>query len=77
MNSLDEKSMQVLENNIPKLAEGAVRQAYVQALATGSSVIEVVDGKLVETQADGTFKVLQTIAAGTPVKPGSKIRLQA
>lgn len=77
MKALNEKAMQTLENQIPNLAEGAVRQAYVQALASGSTVIEVVDGQLVETRADGSFTVLQKLATPTKIKPGTKVRLQA
>lgn len=77
MKALNEKAMQTLENQIPNLAEGAVRQAYVQALASGSTVIEVVDGQLVETRADGSFTVLQKLATPTKIKLGTKVRLQA
>jgi hypothetical protein len=42
MKTLNEKAMRALENSIPELASGAVKQAYVRALAAGSSVIEVI-----------------------------------
>lgn len=77
MKKLNEQAMQALESKIPKLAEGAVKQAYVQALAAGSSVIEVANGQLVESYPDGSFKVLKDMVAPTRVKPGSKVRLQA
>lgn len=76
MKTLDEKSMQALEEKIPALAEGAIQQAYLHALATGDSVVEVLDGQLVESRADGSFQVLKKLPAPTQVKPGSKIRLQ-
>lgn len=77
MTTLNEKTMQTLENEIPKLAEGAAKQAYLQALATGSSVIRIVNNQLVETFADGSFKVIKQLIEPTKVKPGSKVRLQA
>lgn len=77
MNILDEKTMEALESKIPKLAEGAVKQAYVQALVTSGSVLEAVDGQLVETYADGTVKVLKNLPPPTKVELGKKVRLQA
>lgn len=77
MKTLSEKAMRALENSIPELASGAVKQAYVRALAAGSSVIEVIGGQLVESQPDGSHKVLKTLAPPIHVKPGSKHRVRA
>ena len=74
MNTLDEKSMQKLESSIPKLARGAVKEAYIRALAAGSTVIEAVDGFLVESHPDGSRKVLRTLAPATVVGPGRRKR---
>lgn len=69
---LDEKSMQFLEERIPELAEGAVKQAYYQALSAGCKVLEVVDGSLVETSSDGSVRLIRCLPESTPVAAGSK-----
>ncbi|AJE23577.1 Hypothetical protein Achr_d420 (plasmid) [Azotobacter chroococcum NCIMB 8003] len=76
MKTLNEKAMRVLEGSIPELASGAVRQAYIRALASGSTVVEVIDGQLVESRPDGSHKVLKTLPPAIPVKPGSKRRMR-
>lgn len=76
MKTLNEKAMRVLEGSIPELASGAVRQAYIRALASGSTVVEVIDGQLVESRPDGSHKVLKTLPPAIPVKPGSKRRIR-
>jgi len=49
-----EKELNYLETLIPELAESATKKAYLDALSQGSSVTEIVDGKLVSTAPDGT-----------------------
>ncbi len=49
-----EKELNYLETLIPKLAENATKKAYLDALSSGNSVTEIVDGKLVSTAPDGT-----------------------
>lgn len=39
MENDNEKAIEYLEKHIPEMAEAAVRQAYWQALASGSSVL--------------------------------------
>ncbi|SEJ69662.1 hypothetical protein SAMN04244572_04934 [Azotobacter beijerinckii] len=77
MKTLNEKAMRALESSIPELASGAVRQAYIRALAAGSTVVEVIDGQLVESRPDGSRKVLKTLAPAIHVTPGSKRRVRA
>lgn len=72
MTNLNEKSMSFLENRIPELAEGAVKQAYCKALASGRKVVEAVNGQLVESAPDGSQKVLKKLHAPIPVTPGQK-----
>jgi hypothetical protein len=57
--NLPEKNMRFLEEQIPDLAEAAIKQAYWQALASGSNVLECENGFLVEIHPDGTRKVLK------------------
>lgn len=77
MTSLDEKSMRALEKEIPGLAEGATKQAYVKALASGSSVIKAEGNQLVEIFSDGSTRVLKELKASKKVDVGSIVRLQA
>ncbi len=69
---LDEKSMSLLEARIPELADGAVKQAYYQALTSGSKVLEAVNGKLVESSSDGSTRVIKSLPAPIQVALGSK-----
>lgn len=75
MTNLNEEALQLLEQEIPKLAQGATKQAYVEALASGNSVIKVVKNQLVEYFADGTFKVLKNMQPSIKVETGSTVRL--
>lgn len=72
MKKLDEKSMSFLEQNIPELAEGAVKQAYYKTLASGRKVVEAVNDQLVESRPDGTTRVIKTLPTCTAVIPGQK-----
>ncbi len=69
---LNEKAMQVMEAHIPELAGNAVRQAYYRALTTSGKVLEAVNGKLVETSADGVQRVIRDLPAPVAVAPGSR-----
>lgn len=69
---LSEQSMQVMEARIPELAGNAVRLAYYQALTTGGTVTEAVNGNLVETSADGGQRVIRSLPGPMAVTPGSK-----
>lgn len=70
--AIQEKEIEHLEQHIPELAETAVTQAYWQALAAGSSVLESENGVIYEIFPDGTRKALKTIEPPTPVKIGEK-----
>jgi len=72
MENLDEETVLNLERRIPELAEGAVKQAYCKALASGRNVVEAVDGQLIESHPDGSSTVLKKIKAPIPVSPGQK-----
>lgn len=70
--SMTEQTMQFLEEHIPDLAGPAFKQAYWQALASGSSVLEVEDSTIVEVFPDGTRRVIKQIGAAIPVISGQK-----
>jgi hypothetical protein len=69
---LSEQAIQVLEANIPRLAQHAFAQARLKALTLGGKVIEVANGHLVETNADGSGRVIRKTAPSFPVGLGSK-----
>lgn len=74
--SLTEESMCFLEEQIPELAEAAVRQAYWDALNSGSSVLEYDDSALVEVFPDGTRKVIKSLPAQIKATPGQTFKIQ-
>lgn len=73
--TLTEESMRFLEEHIPDLADAAVKQAYWQALATGSSVLVFEDGELVEIFPDGTRKMVKHLEPQTSVLVGQRLEL--
>ncbi len=65
-----EKTMQFLEEHIPELAQSAVTQAYWQALASGSSVLQSENGAIYEVFPDGTRKFIKTTTPPNAVAVG-------
>ena len=64
----DDKELDYLEKYIPALAENALHKAYVDALSHGSSVLEAIDGKLIEVFPDGTKKTIRSIESDVKLK---------
>jgi hypothetical protein len=58
---LTEKELDFLEAHIPALADNAFKKAYLDALSSGKSVLEAIDGKIVEIFPDGTKKIIKKI----------------
>lgn len=54
-----EKELDFLETLIPELAESATKKAYLDALSRGSSVVEIIGGKIVSTAPDGTRTIIK------------------
>lgn len=73
--TMTEERMRTLEEHIPDLAEAAVKQAYLQALAAGSSVLVSEDGALVEIFPDGAKKVIKQLEPQTAVISGQRFKL--
>jgi len=73
---IDDKAIDYLEEHIPELAESAMKHAYWQALASGSSVLEHENGVIYEVFPDGSRKLVKTIPLPTPVKFGEKKQLK-
>lgn len=70
--AMSEESMQRMEALIPTLAHIAVQRARWQALAISGKVMEAHDGQLIESYADGTVRVIRTIAKPMAVAVGTK-----
>lgn len=69
---MSEESMQRMEAQIPELAGSAVKRAYLQALSSTGKVIEARNGQLIETNVEGTVRVLRSIAKPIAVTVGTK-----
>lgn len=65
-----------LEELIPLLAKGAVQKAYLDALASGNSVLEVINGAIYEVFADGSKKKIKDVAPYIKVDISKKIKLR-
>jgi hypothetical protein len=65
-----------LEKHIPLLAKGAMEKAYLDALSSGNSVLEVIDGAIYEVFADGRKNKIKDIAPSIHVDINQKIRLR-
>lgn len=72
---MNEATISYLEEYIPELAEAATKQAYWQALATGSSVLKVENGEIIEVFPDGSRKTIKKINPLIPVPQGKKTAL--
>ena len=70
--AMSEESMQSMEAFIPMLAHIAVQRACWRALATSGKVVEARNGQLIESYADGTVRVIRTIAKPMAVAMGAK-----
>lgn len=70
MGNDDEKMIDYLEKHIPEMAQAAVKQAYWQALASGSSVLVGENGVINEIFPDGTVKFVKNIAHTATAETG-------
>lgn len=71
-----EKSIEYLEKHIPEMAEAAVKQAYWQALASGSSVLVSENGEINEVFPDGKTKFVKKIEPPIKMRKGTIIRIK-
>ena len=69
-------NIEITEDDIPRLAEIALKQAFDEALASGKSVLEARDGFLVEIFPDGTIQEIRQIAPPISMTSGQTISLQ-
>ncbi len=73
--SITEERLRFMEEKIPLLADAAIKQAYRQALASGSSVLVCENDALVEIFPDGTRKVLKQLEPQTSATVGQRMEL--
>jgi hypothetical protein len=67
---MNEETIDYLEAKIPELAELALKKAYWETLASGSSVLEVTNNILYETFPNGAQKIIKHLEPATLVKCG-------
>jgi len=60
-NALDDDEIDYLEASIPMLANSAFKESYWKALSSGQTVIESIDGKLIETSPNGTRRLIKEL----------------
>ncbi|MGM0623409.1 MAG: hypothetical protein ACQESH_05240 [Campylobacterota bacterium] len=72
---MKEKEIQYLEEFIPHLAQGATKKAYLESLAKGQSVLEVIDGAIYEVFSDGRKRKIKDIDPAIVIDTTHKIEL--
>lgn len=65
-----------LEEKIPAMAKGTINAAYINTLAAGLSVMEVMNGVLVDTTADGQHKVSRVAKPKHKIASGRIIKVR-
>ncbi len=72
----NEKEIEYLEKHIPEMAKAAVKQAYWQALGSGSSVLVSDNGTIKEVFPDGTTNITQENGRFTKIEKGRIIKIK-
>ena len=73
---MTDKELDNLEELIPLLAKGAMEKAYLDTLASGNSVLEVIDSAIYEVFADGTKIKIKDVSPYIKVDINQKIELR-
>ena len=73
---MKDEELDNLEKFIPLLAKGAMQKAYLDTLASGDSVLEVIENTIYEVFANGTRKKIKDVAPSIQVDINSKILLR-
>ena len=68
-----QKEIDFLEGYIPELANSAVKQAFLDTLARGNSVLETIDNKMYEIFPDGKKVFIKEVSKN--VKIGARKRV--
>lgn len=74
MENDNEKIIDYLEKYIPEMAQATVKQAYWQALASGSSVLVGENGVINEVFPDGTVEFVKNISLTTTAETSRKTK---
>lgn len=74
--TLDESATRRLETFIPRLAKNATTRAYRQALISGSRVLIVEAGDLLEVHPNGTRRFVKKIEPSVKVRKGQIIKIK-
>jgi hypothetical protein len=70
-----EQTLDYLEQQIPSLSGAAVDVAYVQALASGQTVLVTGKDGLYQAFPDGTRKLVKPLAQPLSVPVGTKVKI--
>jgi len=73
---MQEVELNNLEEFIPILANGALQKAYLDTLAKGDSVLEVIDNSIYEVFANGDKKKIKDLEPITKIDTSIKISLR-
>ncbi len=76
MENNNERTIEYLEKHIPEMAQAAVKQAYWQALSSGSSVLVAENGAINEVFPDGTIKFVKNIPPSIEMEKGKIIEIK-
>ncbi len=70
-----EEIIDYLEQQIPSISAAAVTVAYLQALASGQTVLVSGEGGIYQVFADGTKKLIKRTEPPLSVPVGTRVRL--
>jgi len=73
---LKEKEIQNLEEQIPLVAEVSAKQAYLETLAFGRSVLVAENDEIVQIFPDGSRVFIQKIEPPIQIKKGTKFEIK-
>ena len=68
---MSEQEIQALESQFPAMSGRAFATARQRVLASGQSVLQTEDGKVVRVFPDGRKEVVKNVQPPTPAKPGT------
>lgn len=73
---LTEKEIENLEEQIPLIAEVSAKQAYLETLAFGHSVLVVENDQIFQIFPDGRRVLIQKIEPRILIKKGTKFEIK-
>ncbi|MBC9252816.1 hypothetical protein A9179_21335 [Pseudomonas alcaligenes] len=73
---LSERTVEVLEAQIPALAACATHAAFIRALAAGHAVLKVEGTHIVEVKGDGSMRVVGETKPRRKVSTGEVVKVR-